>query len=189
MLYIILWFLNHDPASAATLKAHILLSLDVQTRPLGSTSSGWGALGEDLELLAITGPESLEPIDLVATDSHCVSVHIHQLRILMVEYPALNLRDSIARFPDVCSSIAPYGIRHMGTTLPLLYELITIEGAHAAAVAACRNRDGVKGRSIIPDYDNVNPSGPDVTSDSVVTGSASRAAQMAQIITVLFVPC
>ena len=154
--------------------------------PTGNTSqSRWGALENDLNMFALP-TVSLERNDLVVTDSHFADVHTHQLRILQIEYPSFDLRTALMGFPNAGTTVPGERAEMLGGALPLLRELCAIESAHAAAVLACRRRDGDKGRVIIPDYDAVNAAGADVMSDPVVCGSQERAKQMARTVSELF---
>lgn len=56
------------------------------------------------------------------------------------------------------------------------------ENSHATAVASCRARDGMKGRSIIPDYDLVNMVGAETLLDPTVKESRSRAEEIAETV-------
>jgi hypothetical protein len=60
----------------------------------------------------------------------------------------------------------------------LVSKLCVLENTHASRVKGCRERDGVKGREVIPDYDDVNAAGGDCMSDPIVKCAIDRAAEI-----------
>jgi hypothetical protein len=60
----------------------------------------------------------------------------------------------------------------------LVSKLCVLESTHASRVTGCRERDGVKGREVIPDYDDVNAAGGDCMSDPIVKYAVDRAAEI-----------
>ena len=145
--------------------------------------SVWGNLVKDLELFSLPpASERGKRLDLIVTDSHVPDVLRHQLVILSGEYPNISLQKSIQCWISSMSTGQPLEQIYAGDLMDLMNELSIIESAHASGVFACRARDGVKGRSIIPDYDTVNAAGADTMSDTVVKNALERSKQMADAI-------
>jgi hypothetical protein len=67
----------------------------------------------------------------------------------------------------------------------LLSKLCVLENTHASRVKGCRERDGIKGREVIPDYDAVNASGGDCMSDPIVRYAIDRAVEIESTISQL----
>lgn len=114
----------------------------------------------------------------------------HQLMILKGEYPLVPFEEALdswgGGFKDD-SVVENKSLDSSETSLcalfiPLLLELVELENSHATAVAGCRARDGIKGRSIIPDYDLVNMVGAETLLDPTVKESRSQAEEIAKIV-------
>lgn len=116
----------------------------------------------------------------------------HQLMVLKGEYPLVPFEEALnswgGRFKDDSvvenvTSIDRSEIPLVCTQfIPLLLELVELENSHATAVAGCRARDGIKGRSIIPDYDLVNMVGAETLLDPTVKESRSTAEEIAKTV-------
>lgn len=145
--------------------------------------SVWGNLGKDLELFSLPHKsERGKRLDLIVTDSHIPDVSRHQLAILVGEYPSISLQKSLLCWISSMSTGLPLEHIYMVDLMVLLDDLRSIESAHASGVFACRARDGIKGRTIIPDYDAVNAAGADTMSDTVVKRAFERSNQIADAI-------
>lgn len=114
-------------------------------------------------------------------ESTNIDVLTHQLRMLgeqYYEYLTLVLPAALLHALEEwvnCDS-EPYLLGSFQTMVLLLSQLCVLENKHASRVKECRQRDGVKGREVIPDYDAVNAAGGDCMSDAVVKYAIDRAA-------------
>lgn len=146
----------------------------------------------DLQLL--TPPPSTAPLpsdDQAGTgvyqttymiaESTNIDVLAHQLRMLGEEHydnqtliiPAMLL-GALEEWVQ-CDS-EPHFLESFRSMVLLLSQLCVLENKHASKVKDCRQRDGVKGREVIPDYDAVNAAGGDCMSDPIVKYAIDRAA-------------
>lgn len=116
-----------------------------------------------------------------SSDSSDMDVLDHQLRVLDEEFPAVGLDRAIDgwTFSGVDGA---HLTDSFGALAMLLEGLCVLESAHASAVSSCRERDGTKGRQVIPDYDEVNPAGGNILVDPIVEGANKRASDVADAV-------
>jgi hypothetical protein len=157
-------------------------------------TSPWSALQEDLQnfnLYVDSNSEVEEPYYLkcLMADSQNMEVLKHQLTVLKGEYPLVPFEEALNTWGDECRNSST--LKNASNSeapllnaqfIPLLLELVELENSHATAVAGCRTRDGMKGRSVIPDYDLVNVVGSDTFLDPTVKESCSRVEEIAKIV-------
>jgi hypothetical protein len=105
----------------------------------------------------------------------------HQLRVLEEEYPAAGLDRAIDGW-TFSGADGAHLTDSFGALAMLLEDLCRLEDEHASAVSSCRERDGIKGRQVIPDYDEVNVAGGCTLLDPIVEGAAKRAKDVADAV-------
>lgn len=98
----------------------------------------------------------------------------------------IELSVELSATPHTEQSVAahsgpPVAVAIHSSCVPLLQELVRLEGEYSAAVRDCRGKDGDRGRSVLPDYDVVNAVGGGSGRDGVVTRAECRAAIIASI--------
>jgi hypothetical protein len=162
-----------------------------------TNTSPWSALQQDLQnfnLNVDSNSQVEEPYYLkcLMADSQNMEVLKHQLMVLKGEYPHVPFAEVLNSWGDDCRILST--LKNSSNSdnceapvvnaqlFPLLFELVELENSHATAVTSCRTRDGVKGRSVIPDYDLVNVVGSDTSLDPTVKESLSRAEVIARIV-------
>jgi hypothetical protein len=129
---------------------------------------------------------------LMITDWHISAVRFHQLRVLLREYPVdfLNMfrSDAVTVQLDCCSGLpattATTGhslVTVPSTLLAYLSELQDLETAFANNVRICRQRDGERGQSIIPNYVEINKAASEGGSDATVVRAQRRAQYFADL--------
>lgn len=176
-----------------------LFPLDVTKGPV---LSPWQSLSGDLQLFVIPPVGHSDPskeflLPFIVTDSHIEVVLKHQLLVLTEEFPAVLLEEALKAWTASCSEHRLNGRKGLSSSerklpcqgpvihvslVPLIVELSELEETHAVAVEACRARDGVKGRSIIEDYNQVNAAGADTLSDPIVKEARDRAKKISDIV-------
>jgi hypothetical protein len=151
-------------------------------------SEGWVPLMADLRLLSLpaTDSKSTDTTESFKKSYHSsnscdIDVLGHQLRVLEEEYPAAGLDRAIDGW-TFSGADGAHLTDSFGALAMLLEDLCRLEIEHASAVSSCRERDGIKGRQVIPDYDNVNVAGGCTLLDPIVEGAAKRARDVADAV-------
>lgn len=137
------------------------------------------------QLTPLEDSEAAKPYQMhyMIAESSNIAVLTHQLRMLSVEDAdrhALLLPTDLLNMLREWSSCGtePHLLESFRSTVLLLSKLCVLENTHALRVKSCRERDGVKGRAVIPDYDAVNAAGGDCLSDPIVKYAIERSTDI-----------
>jgi hypothetical protein len=119
---------------------------------------------------------------LMIADWYIPEIRSHQLQVLNDEY-GVDFHTMCASEDDILSvsfSIAqgesPCALQIPSVLTRYFCELQELETSFAKDVRSCRQRDGVRGQSIIPDYAVVNKVATDCGADIAVQRAEERAA-------------
>ena len=118
----------------------------------------------------------------MVTDSHIPEVLLHQLQVMKaefcdVDFECLAKDDEIARIHDlvIAEAETPKGIVVPKGFVKLFAKLEELESSFALDVRRSREKDGERGKAIIPDYATVNCVSTDCENDATVKRAILRA--------------